>query len=341
MTARELLTTVLDGGTPERTPLSIYNWMTDLKDDRWRRLVDQGLGLCHHGGTCAHIEHDVKATYEEKVDGNSRYVISRKETPVGTLRNVSLNGWHHEAWVKTPKDYKIRQWIVEHTELVPDYKGFEELDKAAGDTGIAIVTGSRTPAMSINVDWAGTQQFCMDVAMEVPELFDLFEAQKKQFLEETRIIAAGPGRFVKWFENLTISMLGPDRYRDLLVSVYNEAVPMLHAAGKRVMVHYDGALRVIAGQIAAAPFDMIESLTEPPEGNMYYDECRAVWPDKVFWANINLEVYGRPPAELRAEVIAKRERAGKRGLALEISEDVPRNWEQSVPVVLDTLRELG
>jgi hypothetical protein len=195
--------------------------------------------------------------------------------------------------------------------------------------------------MSINVDWAGTQQFCLDVALELDELMALYEAEKKLFLEETRLIAEGPGRFVKWFENLTIGMLGPQRYRDLLVSVYDEAVPILDQAGKRVMVHYDGALSVIADDIAEAPFHMVESLTEPPEGDMHYDECRAAWPDKVLWANVNVELYHLPETELRETLVAKRERAGKRAFAFEISEDWPDNWETCVPVMVDALRELG
>jgi len=44
---------------------------------------------------------------------------------------------------------------------------------------------------------------------------------------------------------------------------------------------------------------------------------------------------------LREAVAAKRERAGKKVLAFEISEDVPENWRESVPVVLQTLQELG
>jgi hypothetical protein len=190
------------------------------------------------------------------------------------------------------------------------------------------------------VDWAGTQQFCLDVAMGVDELFELYEAQKELFLEETRLIAEGPGEFVKWFENLTISMLGPQRYDDLLVSVYEEAIPMLEAAGKRVMVHYDGALSVIRDEIARAPFHIIESLTEPPEGDMTYDECRSAWPDKAFWGNINVDLYYRSEDELRDAVIAMRKRAGKRAFAFEISEDLPRNWRESIPVVLETLETL-
>ena len=114
----------------------------------------------------------------------------------------------------------------------------------------------------------------------------------------------------------------------------------MEQGNKRVMVHYDGELQVIADQIAEAPFHMIDSLTEPPEGNMYYDACRALWPDKVFWANINVDLYSQPEAVLRQAVMDKRQRAGKQALAFEISEDLPANWQESIPIVLDTLKEL-
>ena len=117
-------------------------------------------------------------------------------------------------------------------------------------------------------------------------------------------------------------------------------MPILTAGDKRVMVHYDGELKAIADQIARAPYAIIDSLTEPPEGDMMYDECRRAWPDLVFWANLNLEDYFRPPDELRQAVIAKRDRAGKRALAFEISEDLPENWGASIPIVLETLREI-
>jgi len=125
------------------------------------------------------------------------------------------------------------------------------------------------------------------------------------------------------------------------MSVYRKAVPIHEAAGKKVMVHYDGALRAVAGQIAAAPFHIIDSLTEPPEGDMTYDQCRAAWPDKVFWGNVNVDLYYRPEASLREAVKGICHRAGKRALALEISEDLPDNWQQSVPVVLETLEDLS
>jgi hypothetical protein len=352
MTVRTDLITALDGGTPERTPFSIYEWYFTFPNydfDDWRSLFEQGLGLSLECATFATVEHGVENTVEYEVEGDRRYTIRRKKTDVGTLQCVTLNSvsaprmieWNREYWIKEPQDYRIMQWIVEHTEVVPRYETFEETEERAGDFGVTIVGMGRTPAMSIQVDWAGEQRFALDVALGVEELSALYEAQKKQVLEIVRVVAAGPGHFVKWNENVTVRMLGPKRYTDLLVPVYEEAVPLLEATGKRLLVHYDGELKAITDQIARAPIHIIESLTEPPEGDMMLDACRAAWPDKSFWSNINVGLYSLPPDELCEAVVAKRERAGKRGLAFEISEDVPENWRETVPLVLQTLRELG
>lgn len=341
MTTRDNLITALNGGIPEITPLSFYSWMADdFLADEWKRLYDRGLGICHHCEVIKKVEHGVEEVHNEEIRGSDVFRIHKKATPVGSIQQVHQNDWCVEHFLKSSEDYKVMTWITEHTELLPAYEVFEQADQLVGNWGIAVILASRTPMMNINIDGAGTEQFCMDIALDMPELLELFEARKKLFLQETELIARGPGRFVKWLENLTISMLGPERYRDYLMPIYQECVPILEKANKRVMVHYDGALEVISDHIAQAPFHMIESLTEPPEGDMMYDQCRNAWPDKVFWANINVDVYYEPESILRRTVIDKRERAGKRALAFEISEDLPTNWQHTIPIVLDTLLAL-
>jgi hypothetical protein len=199
-TPRERLTAALEGQTPDTTPYSIYSWMMDRESEKdkaaWAMVLDRGLALCHHCGTVTSIEHGVTDSVTEETDGKDTYTIYTKECPAGTLRMVRRNGWHHEDWIKTPQDYLTRKWMIENTELQTCYGEFEKADAFAGAQGVPVVTGSRTPLMSVNIDWAGTERFCTDVALEVPELFELYEAQKKLFLEETRLLAAGPGRFV-------------------------------------------------------------------------------------------------------------------------------------------------
>ncbi len=342
MTTRALLETALDGGTPAITPFITYLCFVDaLHSPRWQRLIEQGLGICEGAVTFRLIEHGVIDEVEERIEGKTTRHIHTRRTPVGSIRQVHTHGWRTEPFVKSPHDYTVLQWIVEHTEVVPTRDGYDELAETIGDHGVITIYAGKTPAMQINVNYAGTERFCEDLALEVPELFDLYAALRKLFRQQMAVIANGPGRYVRWLENLCGEMLGPTRFDELLLPVYQEQLPLLAAAGKRAMVHYDGTLRAVADAIACSPLAIIESLTEPPEGNMLYDECRACWPDKVFWANINMNTYALPPAQLREEIIAKVQRAGKRGLAFEIAEDLPAQWESAIPVILATLQEMG
>jgi hypothetical protein len=352
MNVRCDLTTVLEGGTPGRTPFSIYDWnmgavtadelAARMREDAWKRLLDCGLGVTCHCEIVEAVECGVETTVEDRRENGDLLRIVRKRTPAGELRKITRNGWHYEDWIKEPRDYRAARWIVEHTELHPRYERFDRCEDVVGSNGLTLLTGGgnwlhRTPLMKIAIDWAGAERFCLDIALEVPELFELYDALKAQFLAEQRLIAAGPGRYVKWLENLTIQNIGPQRYRELLMPVYREGVPILEAGGKRVMVHYDGQLQVVADQIAEAPFHIVESLTEPPEGDIAFDRCRALWPDKALWCNINAEIYERPTSLLWEAVAEKRERAGRRAVAFEISESLPRNWKETVPVIVDLL----
>lgn len=345
MTVRHNLIQALRGETPDATPYSMYEWLLPdhetWQTPEWLHLLDRGLGITFHRETFERVRHGLVVEEDERVENGCQMHYQRWQTPVGTVQQAWRDGWQVEHFIKTPADYKIMQWVVEHTEIVPDPEPFLRQEALIGERGIVLAYGWRSPAMVINIDWAGTQRFCEDVALEVSELMDLYQALRVAFRLETEAIAAGPGEFVKWLENLTVSMLGPRRYQKLLVPVYEECTPILEKAGKRVMVHYDGALSSIAKPIAAAPFHIIESLTEPPEGDMTYDQCRAAWPEKTFWANINLETYYLPAEDLAREVTARRQRAGKQALAFELSEDLPLNWRESLPVVLEALERAG
>ncbi|MEN8256103.1 MAG: hypothetical protein ABFR33_11620 [Verrucomicrobiota bacterium] len=353
MNKREDLIEVLEGGTPSCTPFLVYDWnmgraisaedvAARMADDRWKKLLDMGLLIRHHCTPVKAIEHGVEFSTEATADGS---VIETKKTPVGSIRRVMIGHRYVEEWIKEPEDYKVQQWIVENTELVADYAAVGKAEAVVGDHGVVVLTGHdmwahRTPLMKLNIDYLGTEQFCLDLALEVPELADLLAAQEKLFLAEQELIAGAPGRYVVWYENLSVDMIGPQRYADLMMPVYEKATAILEAGDKRVMAHYDGTTKMIAGHVANAPFHMIDSLSEPPEGDQMYDACRAAWPDKVLLANINIGLYAEPEEVFRQAVIDKRNRAGKKAFLFEISEDLPGNWEERIPVVLETLREL-
>jgi hypothetical protein len=169
----------------------------------------------------------------------------------------------------------------------------------------------------------------------------LYAALLRNFRRIVEIVAQGPGRYLSNLENFTADTLGPRRYEEFLLPVYEEFFPMLHAAGKLIGCHYDGRLASCRKQIARAPIDLVESLTPPPEGDLTLTEARAAWPDRLFWSNINVGCYGLPPAELKALVLKRVAEAAPDGrrLAFEVSEQYPANWKESMPVVLEALQE--
>lgn len=105
-----------------------------------------------------------------------------------------------------------------------------------------------------------------------------------------------------------------------------------------MLVHYDGNLQVIARDIASLDIDGIDSFTEPPEGDMSVAQARAAWPEKFLWVHPNLGWYEHPDT-LSARIRRVVRDAGPTRYCLMISEEVPPNWEHTVPMVLETLRE--
>ena len=103
--------------------------------------------------------------------------------------------------------------------------------------------------------------------------------------------------------------------------------------------HYDGKLAAVKDLIAESPIDIIESVTEPPEGDMALVECRAAWPGKGLWSNINVAHFDLTPDQLGEHISQRATETAPDGrhLAFEISEDFPENWRRGIPAVLEAL----
>ncbi|GAF71973.1 unnamed protein product, partial [marine sediment metagenome] len=229
----------------------------------------------------------------------------------------------------------------EHTKLAPAYDEFLARQKDYARWGVTMAAAGRTPLQSILVDWTGLEQFSMHLFDFRDAVMGLYEAQLKLFRRMIHIIAGAPGKVVSVLENFTAETMGPRRFAEFHVPVYRELFPVLQASGKIVSTHFDGKLSSCSDLIADAPIDMIESLTPPPEGDMTLREARAAWGEKLLWSNINVGIWALPPNQLRREVLQRVSDGADNGrrLAFEISEDLPRNWEQSIPVALEALRE--
>jgi hypothetical protein len=338
MTQRDNLIAALDGQRPERIPYTInQEFVTD--DPAWEALFAAGLCLIPYMHTVREEMTDVERVGEPVTwQGQAARRVTLR-TSQGEISQIEVNGWVQEYYLKTPADYRVMTHIVRNTRLTLDPAGFAAAESQVGDRGLTLVGVGRSPMQTILVDYAGLEAFSYHLADEFTELFELAEALENQLLARCRLTAAGPGQFVSLLENFTAESWGAERFRQYHLPVYAKLLPIFAAAGKRVFPHCDGQIACVAPLLAETGFAGLESLTEPPEGDLTLAQVRSAFGDKVFWANINVGIYSLPPAELRRWVRERMQAAAPddRGLAFEISEDLPSNWREAIPVVLETL----
>lgn len=343
MTIRERINAFWSGERPDKIPYTIYwnEWRHTSEDPAWEALYAKGLGVTWY---LRSFETRMKGVelIEDTVMENGRQLkrLTRK-TAVGNLSTTWDQGWRQKYFLETPEDYRVMTHIIRNTEILPAYEAYNAKAAALPDWGIAIPELWRTPLQQMQVDMAGLENFSYHLIEFEDEVRALYDALFDQFRQITQVVAKGPGRYLSNLENFMANTLGPRRFAEFHLPVYEECFPILHEAGKIIGCHYDGQLAACRELIARSPIDLIESLTPPPEGDLSLAEARAAWPDKLFWSNINVSAYELPPAQLR-ELVLKRVAEGApegKRLAFEVSEQYPFNWKESMPVVLDALEE--
>jgi hypothetical protein len=333
------------GEKPDRIPYTIYQneWKDYPGDPAWQSLYDEGLIVTWHTPSVGNVTRDVEYGNKSYVEDGKHYIRKTITTPVGEICSIDAEGWCQKHWLETEEDYRVMTYVAKHTDHVPLYEEFIARQKAIAPSGVPLVELGRSPMQVILVDYVGLENFAYHLVDFEDELMELYEALMANYRKKALMVAEGPGRFVSALENFTAETMGPVRFEKYHMPVYRELYPMIQSSGKIIGTHYDGKLQSCSRQIAEAPMDLIESLTEPPEGDMMMEECRKIWPDKLFWCNINVSAYNLPEKELqeRVERLAGQGSVNGAKFAFEVSEHIPKNWRTSMPIVLRTLNELS
>ncbi|MFA6290252.1 MAG: hypothetical protein WC637_00650 [Victivallales bacterium] len=340
---RERFESALSGGAIEYPVYAVYDWFVKNRPAvDWKKLFSLGLGRINHANLVRHEHPNFKLvkTISEQDGKVCRDV--RLITDKGELHEWYLGEWKQEHFIKTPEDYRIMTRALEGVKVVADEKPFLESELKLGDRGITVgqmagLGSGRTPLMVLQIDWVGLEQFSMDLAYEQREMFEWLEIMNEIKLEEIRQAVKTPVSQIKLWENLSIETVGHVHYRRHFVPLYKKILDITGAANKKIQVHYDGKLKVISEDIGRLGFDGIDSFTEAPEGDMTVCEARGAWPDKFLWINPNLNLYSMPEKELADNIKRIIKSAGTGRFCLMISEDVPQNWQKSVPAVLKCL----
>jgi len=312
----------------------------------WEYLFSLGLGRVNHAFVVKqrHPNSEIVETTSHEGGLERRDVTIR--TSRGELHECYLGDskkgvlpWRMEHFIKAPADYRIMAAALEGSSYLPTNRAFEESESALGQNGITIAHVDRTPFQKIQIDFTGLEVFSYHLADGEPALLELLELMNALKLDEFACVAKSKAQFVKLWENIGIDAVGPGAYRTHIVPVYEGIAALLRGTGKRLMVHYDGKVRLIADDIAKLGLD-IDSLTPPPEGDLDPAEARAFWPDSFLWLHPSLTFFDLPREQLERRIREMASAAGPRLYCFEISEGVPLNWREGIPAVLRTLSSL-
>jgi hypothetical protein len=324
-------------GKPIEWPVyAVYDWFVLHRPIDWPSLFARGLGKINHANLLdavrPHLEiHESTTPTDRGLRRDVTWVTDR-----GELHEWYMGEWRQEYLVKSPRDYRVLHRALEDATFTANASYFEAAETEVGQRGITVGQMGRTPLMELQIDRAGLARFSMDLADGRPELMDLMDLMNVQMLEAARQAALTPAWYVKLWENLSLETIGAVVYRRHLVPQYRKLLEIFRAAEKRLLVHYDGKLRLIASDVAALDLG-IDSLTPPPEGDMSVAEARAAWPDKFLWLHPPLGWHEETAAEFERRIRNMVRDAGPRRFCLMLSEEVPDRWEQTVPGILQCL----
>ncbi len=338
VTLRQRFISALAGEFIDWPIYAAYDWfIRNRQEVDWNPLLSEGLGIIGHA---EFLQIDRPHAQITETTSQTERGIRRDvywETDVGELHEWFLGEWRQEYLIKTPDDYRIMLRALDGRRASMAPEMYRQVDNWIGERGVTLGVLSRTPLQEVQIDLAGLARFSLDLADECPALMELLELMTSQFLEGIKLACDGPQTYIKLWENLSIETMGPACYRRFLVPLYHRIFDILNPAGKRLVVHYDGKLRIIANQIAELDFDGIDSFTQPPEGDMSVAEARAYWPGKFLWVQPNLGWYALPEEQFLARVAQAVRDAGPRRYCLMISEEVPPDWPRTIPALLRAL----
>ncbi|HPS54929.1 MAG TPA: uroporphyrinogen decarboxylase family protein [Sedimentisphaerales bacterium] len=345
MTIRKRITDALTGNPVTKPAYLVYDWFIEHIDIDWQSLFDQGLGKLNHA-TIVEFERpnveiiETKSNQDGKVRTDIKWITDK-----GQLHEWFLDGWRQEYLVKSPEDYKIIARAFSGTKFIATDKYFDESEKQIGDNGITVgqigpLGRGRTPFQTVQIDFAGLERFSIDIATQTPELLDLLEIMNDLMVDAMKATLKSKATQIKLWENLSVDTMGPNLYKKHLIPVYEKIFDTIKGSDKKIQVHYDGKLKVISDYIADIPFDGIDSLTPSPEGDMEISDARQKWSDKFFWLHPSLSWFQKSNQELEKNIIQIIKEAGPKRFCLMISEDVPPDWKQKVPFVLNILENL-
>jgi len=233
----------------------------------------------------------------------------------------------------------VLEFVVRDTVILPSDTAYLRAVRDLGGDGLVNTRVSRVPFQRLWIEYAGLDRLLLDLADEPDAVQSVLDAMLQKDLETWQSVVASPARYVWCPDNVTALAISPAIFARCFVPYYGELCDVMHAAGKKVYVHMDGALRPIADQIARLPIDVVEAFTPAPTGDLTLAEARSLWPGKIVWINYPSSVHVESTTTIEQTTEELLASGPKTGLLIGVTENVPdEHLERSLKAIARVVR---
>jgi hypothetical protein len=303
LTNRERILAIMEGKPPDRIPwiprLEIWyraNRLAGTLPQPYRNLSLREVEREVFGGTAARdgfvYRAEIRDVEIHRKQLSDMETLTEYVTPVGTvttrlrstqrLRSQGIQDTEVEFMLKRREDYRVVEYIIEHTHYRPAFEEYRQYDGEVADEGYPMVNCGDCPFHYWMRALAGYNQAYYHLSDYTGEVERLLAVLTDQFRERLwGPMLDSPARLLIHGYHLSSQMTPPPLFERYILPYYQELSPLVRSRGKVLALHADNDTRMILSHIERAGFGMVECFATHPMVATTMAEARAAWGDRV------------------------------------------------------------
>jgi uroporphyrinogen-III decarboxylase len=263
----------------------------------WDVQRDLGIGIFGFGAWDISfyrlVHHDVEITQKAQ----NGLTTVQYDTPYGTLtcrermpdelKGAAGAGARIEFPFKTVEDYEALGFLIEHTEVVENFRAYDQFVEAIGPDGVALPFAGWLPAHQLMIRYMGYQTFYYQLHDHPDRVESLVQALTEQQRQVLALAAQCSAQAIEVGANYDEQMTPPRIFDTFFAPFYREAREVLSRGDKILVVHGDGEMRSLLEKLMSCGVQVVEALTPKPMTSIDILETRRLWGDRVaMWGGV-------------------------------------------------------
>lgn len=251
--------------------------------------------------------HEMDPIYQEFPANNAPQFVPREKagdtvinflTPRGRLRlrytvteSMASSGgvepYLIEHLIKDDSDYEVAEFILEKSDIVPQFERIAADNVELGDNGLVVSRVHRIPFQQALLEYLGEIPLFTALYENRVRLERLIHILDEQVTEMIRLYADSDAPVVQFPDNLDGVMTNPNLFKEFCLPYYQKYADLLHAQNKNMCTHADGNLKPLLNLLPESGLDIYESFSPWPLTELRFEEAWEVWSEAAtIWGGI-------------------------------------------------------